>query len=562
MSFAGYIRLAFLILLVHGSINTVRAQHVYIPFNDYTYHLADRYSILTASPFFTAFRPFRRDEVVDPLFLRTKEEGGVMSEVHQNFFQTDNPFESNNNIGPAQALKFWKRFYRSPNALIAFREGGNYFQLNPVLGLSGGASNDDLPFQNSRGFTFRGSIDGKIGFYSYITENQMRFPRYYSDFIRSRSAIPGYGFHKGFGKDGYDFFNARAYITFRPVKPIQVLFGHDKLFVGNGYRSLVWSDHAKEHLMLRVHTHIGRMHYHNVFSELNDLDYLSGSGDGVQKKYSAFHYLGLDLIPGKLNLGFFEQIIFQRLDSNGVSRGFDPNYLNPVIFYRAIEHGLNSSDNALLGMDFKWNFLNRFSLYGQVVLDEFVKKEMFRRTGWWGNKWALQTGVKWINVLNVPQLDLQLEANWVRPYTYSHSSDGLTATHYNQALAHPLGANFREQLVVVRYQPLAQWNVRAFFMHAFRGLDGQLPGSPNYGSDITKTYAPANRPFERGIRIGDGIPEKLNMVDFMISYRFFHNMFWDYRLIYRSSTGNSSAQNTWFIGTGIRINLDVTRYDF
>lgn len=552
------------ILLLTGDSLRAIGQGAFVPFNDYSYHLLDRYSILNKSvtPFFTGFKPIQRNSIIDLNFLGNGGSAATMDPMHYSYFTLDNLTERNR-LGESAEV-FWRRFYQNDHAFYAFRDGSSFFQIDPVLGFSGGKADDRMPFQNTRGFTLRGSIDGKIGFYSYITENQIRFPEYYREFVDARSAIPGYGFYKPFGDGAYDFFNARGYVTFSPVKPVQVLFGHDKLFVGNGYRSLIWSDHGKEHLMLRLQTQIGKIRYYNVFSELADLDYLSGSGDGIQKKYSAFHYLGLDLKPGVFNLGFFEQILFQRLDSSGLSRGYDVNYLNPIIFYRAIEHGLNSSDNAILGMDFKWNIRNRYSVYGQLVLDEFVKKEMFDRSGWWANKWAVQTGAKWINAFNVKNLDMQLEANWVRPYTYSHSSEGITATHYNQALAHPLGANFSEQLLVVRYQPLPKWNARFLIMNANRGRDSSAFGLFNYGSDITRNYSPANRPRERGIHIGDGVSEHLQIFDMLVSYQFFHNAFWDVRFIYRRSDsgGALNDSNTMFFSTGLRLNLDLTRYDF
>jgi hypothetical protein len=75
-----------------------------------------------------------------------------------------------------------------------------------------------------------------------------------------------------------------------------------------------------------------------------------------------------------LTLGIWENVIFDRQDSLENDR-FEVDYFNPLIFYRAVEHGLNSSDNVLLGMDWKWNFLSRFSFYGQFVLDEFLRMD-------------------------------------------------------------------------------------------------------------------------------------------------------------------------------------------
>ena len=93
----------------------------------------------------------------------------------------------------------------------------------------------------------------------------------------------------------------------------------------------------------------------------------------IQRKYSALHHLSLN-VGKNLTLGIWENVIFDRQDSLENDR-FEVDYFNPLIFYRAVEHGLNSSDNVLLGMDWKWNFLSRFSFYGQFVLDEFLRMD-------------------------------------------------------------------------------------------------------------------------------------------------------------------------------------------
>jgi len=320
----------------------------------------------------------------------------------------------------------------------------------------------------------------------------------------------------------------------------------------------------KENLFLRIHTHVGKIHYTNVFSEMNDVNQVTGDGQGIFKKYSAFHYLGLDLIPGKLNLGFFEHIVFNRLDSTGQSRGYEINYLNPIIFYRAIEHGLNSRDNALLGMDWKWNFANHYSFYGQIVLDEFVKKEMFESTGWWGNKWAVQLGAKWIDVLNVKNLDLQLESNAVRPYTYAYHDKTNSVTHYNQPVSHPLGANFKEQVIVLRYQPKRDWNLRIAYFNSNRGLDSSMNSMMKYGGNILRPYSANSRPKERGIEIGQGLKENIQLFDFMVSYHIFHNAFIDLRYVKRIRDVELplNSYNSDIFYFGFRLNTDAMRFDF
>ncbi len=105
----------------------------------------------------------------------------------------------------------------------------------------------------------------------------------------------------------------------------------------------------------------------------------------------------------------------------------------------------------------KANIAKRFQVYGQFLLDEFVLSEIKKNNGCWVNKWGIQLGAKYIDAFGIKNLDLQVEMNRVRPFTYSHSDSVANYTHYNQPLAHPLGANFQEFIGIARYQPAPKW---------------------------------------------------------------------------------------------------------
>ena len=51
----------------------------------------------------------------------------------------------------------------------------------------------------------------------------------------------------------------------------------------------------------------------------------------------------------------------------------------------------------------------------------------------------------------VKHLDFQTELNMVRPFVYAHKSPNQSYTNYNQALAHPLSANFLESVTFIDY---------------------------------------------------------------------------------------------------------------
>jgi hypothetical protein len=274
------------------------------------------------------------------------------------------------------------------------------------------------------------------------------------------------------------------------------------------------------------------------------------------------HHLSLD-ITKNLNIGITESVIFHRDSTTG--SGFDLNYLNPVIFYRFIESFQGSADNALVGLDFRWNFAKRFSLYGQFMLDEFNSKEIWTGNGYWGNKYAVQAGIKYIDALGIDNLDYQLEFNNARPYTYSHYDDA-NYSHYNQALAHPLGANFMEWSNTIRWQPLKRLQIIGRLVYANYGED-RTP-TENWGQNILKSYDTRSRKIllkdDYNNLIGQGRSTVTNIVDIRASFQLKHNFFIDLHYLNRNYESAVSRLN--YINTvtsfGIRWNVAARQMVF
>ncbi len=261
-------------------------------------------------------------------------------------------------------------------------------------------------------------------------------------------------------------------------------------------------------------------------------------------KYMALHHLNVNVSP-TLNIGLFESVMF-----GNRKIGFDPNYLNPVIFYRFVEGYLGSSDNAVVGLDFRWNVRKTASLYGQFILDEFNKEE-FKNTKWWARKYGWQLGAKYLDAFGISGLDLQYEYNRVRPYTYSHFSTYSNFVNYNLPVAHPLGANFTENIAVVRYQPTQKLSFK---------LIGVDIDSTNYGGDIKKINS-LNRPGSYGIRHRQGFSNQIRFFEARVSYSPWHNIYAD--LVYRIRQDSFVKEGTENIFTvGLRWNFPYRSYMF
>jgi len=540
----------------------VSAQSTNATLNEDYYHWIDRYEIKTGRivpGFFTSVKPYKRDAIIRYLdTLATAEAFTSQADQFNRDFLRNDSWEWSNTETNDSKKPFLKKLYGKKSDLAHVDLPEFDLHVNPVLYLSGGKdSRLDHPLSiNTRGVEIRGMLDRKIGFYTFLGENQSVLPSYVNDQLSINPVVPHEGFWKDFKENGVDFFQARAYIDFNISKHLNMQFGNDRTFIGNGYRSLIFSDYSTPNLFLRADVKVWKINY---LFQLNRLvaDNKSASKSRYPEKFMAFHHASIN-IGKKLNIGVFESVVFSPKDSLN-NNTFDLSYLNPVIFYRAIEQQFGSSDNALLGLDFKWNAFKGVSIYGQAVLDEFVLDEIMAGNGWWANKFALQGGLKYIDALGVSNLDLQLETNVVRPYTYSHTTQYGSYSNYRQSLAHPLGSNFTELIAIVRYQPFPRLNLTVKAIQAKTGRDG---AGQNWGGDILK--GGQTRQQEYNNKIGQGINNTILMVNMTASYMIKHNLFLEANQIVRQSKSDLPFynNNTSITSVALRWNIPQRLYDF
>ncbi len=446
-----------------------------------------------------------------------------------------------------------KSFYKTKANFFEVKNKDFFLAVNPMLQLqqSRESGTDENIFLNTRGVMVRGLIGNKIGFSSFITENQERGPAFFQDKVKELRAVPGMGFFKTFKGTAVDYFDARGSFTFNAAKFIDFQFGYDKNFIGNGYRSLFLSDWGNSYLFAKINTKIWKLNYQNIFMEL--MPQFTKKGDSLlPRKYAAMHHLSMN-VTRWLNIGLFEGVVFGRTNR------FDFQYLNPIIFYRHIEGTVGSPDNAVAGIDFKANVAHRLQFYGQFMLDEFILKEVRNNPTSWVNKFAMQAGAKYIDAFGVKNLDLQFETNRVRPFTYSHKDTIGNYTHYNQPLAHPLGANFQEFIGIVNYQPAPKWQLYARAIYYKQGLDS---GGVNFGGNIFRNYQ--TRTSNDGFEVAGGRQANVFNGFAQVSYELKENLMFEISMLYRNYelAGISKQQNTTMFSAGMRLNMFRRNYDF
>lgn len=545
------------------------AQSVGIPLQSPTYALLDRLEILSGVA--SGRHPeiqfgYRRDAAKYALQLDSVgyPQGNRRDAADIQYLLADNDeclSDSARRLRFPDRRGFLKHFYRTPAHLFAVNTPDFHLRVNPILHLQGAREQKEGEwlFQNQRGIDIRGDLDRKLFFHTQLVETQAKYPNYVSQRVREHTAVPNVGFFKPFAsqlldiQDAYDFNVATAYVGFQATRHFGVQLGHGKHFIGNGYRSMFLSDFAAPVFFLKLDTRVWKFHYQNLFLELSPVSQVQiPDGTILPKKYAAMHYLNFQASPN-VAFGFFEATVFNR------SRQFELQYFNPLVFYRTVEGMIGSPDNVLLGFDARWNLLRRVQLYGQVMLDELATAEIFSRSGWWANKWGIQVGAKYPNALGIEHLDMQVEHNRARPYTYAHADSTNGYTHYNQPLAHPLGANFSETLLLVRWQPLPRWVLQA---RAIRMNVGENSPTENWGANPLLDYDARVQDYDN--RIGQGVSANIDLVGVDLSWQLWHNAFVDLQFLYRKKDSRDDWRDlrSRVFGVGFRMNIWNPRHDF
>lgn len=580
----------FSFLLLFATVFPALAQSTYVPLDADKYRLIDRYALKYADSIpelHTTIKPYKRETVAElaKKVLRYETNLSKADQFNLTYLLQDNwdyvslpaanpaqnPDSAATSVQPAtnaidpdfntSSKPILKHFYRNKTDLYHVDHEDFSLRVNPVIHFQVGKDSDlgSYRYVNTRGAQVEGTIDKKLSFYTFLADNQARYPQYVNDRIARDTIVPHEGYWKDFKVENvgnpdlkaYDYFTARGYINYAASKHINVQLGHDKNFMGNGYRSLILSDYAPAYFFLKLNTQIWKIQYQNIFASMN-ADH--SVGDKLYpKKYFAHHHLSLNLKPN-LNIGVFESVVFARGKGN-----FELEYLNPIIFYRSVEQQLGSDDNALLGLDFKWNLKNRLQLYGQVMLDEFLLSAIKAQNGWWANKQGAQLGAKYVDAFGVKNLDLQGEFNFIRPYMYQHVNKFTNYQHYQQPLAHPMGANLSELIGIITYQPFGKLTATGKAIYTHFGADTD---SSNWGGNVFKPYSP--HPQDYGNEVGQGNTTNLLHLDLTLSYQIRPNIFIDLSQIIRHTDAelNEFDNNSAFTSVSFRWNIGQRLHEF
>ncbi len=567
------IRLFLFLWCSCGTSLSVYAQNILTEMDHDAQHIYDRMIILSGgadTAIHSALKPFWRGDLValadsfstyasDRISLHQAQ---TILDQNNEFVSSADTFvrgtEINNNIGYRLSKHpLWHTFYKTPAQFYEVDVPDFYLRVNPIIRLDVGTETSEgtATFINQRGVSLRGGVGKNVFFQTSFWDSQLRHPNYINQYTDTFGVVPGAAFYKDFNSSlfdidqGRDFLLATAYVGINFGKYIGMQLGHNQHFIGDGIRSLFLSDFSTPFFSLMINTRIWKIHYQNIFAELSADNFTSGSGYAglVPKKYMAAHYLSYK--PNRfVTLGLFESVVFDRPNHQ-----FELQYLNPIILYRTVEGWIGSPDNVVLGFNARVDIKRSVSFYGQFILDDIsIDNILDGHLDWWGNKFGYQLGMKYINAFGIHFLDAQVEWNQVRPYTYSQYDSYANFSNYKQTLAHPLGANFNEVILSLRYQATKRLGMQSNLYVISTGEDAD---TVSFGSNVLVPNT--QRQGDYGNHIGQGVATDIVHWSTSVQYELSSGVFIDGQYVYRKKTSTIPARNllTNHFQFGVRYNM-------
>lgn len=325
----------------------------------------------------------------------------------------------------------------------------------------------------------------------------------------------------------YYYTDIRTRISYTPNEIFNFQVGLDNQFIGEGSRSLFLGDYGVPHPFAQIRTKFWRIEYTVMYQFMRE-----HTPGAWKSKYATSHHISLNAAKW-LNIGVFETVLFQPKDTL-LNRGYEVEYLNPVIFLRPQEYSLGSSDNVLIGVSLDAKFGNHM-FYSQGVLDEFNLSEIRKNPTWWANKYGLQAGIKGRFYPVIGPLFYRIEYNMSRPYNYSHINEMQAYGNQGHVLAHPLGSNFHELLAELKWQK-GKYLLKFFTTYRLKGEDKD---GFSYGGNIYQSYM--LRPEDYGHFTGRGLGRNTSRTILTFDYEVYRpariHAFVENHLLIQGNTG-------------------------
>jgi hypothetical protein len=489
-----------------------RAQEVAVGHPVYTFLERCESQRLLARPLSLSF-PYSRSKIASLLHEIREHEEQLTGTEQRQFRWYLTQFQDADSIASISRLPV----YRNRRDLYSMHGDGWGLFVNPVILAREGNTHSD-----------RDSLDGELSVWGsggmfYGRVQSFTFSAEATDqHVRGNTRLADhtdFPYHYGLQTQGFDFDEATASIGWESRR-VELVFGKTRNRWGPGWNdALTLSDRPTSYTQLRSRIRLGPLELISVQAKLQQyppvITAADTTSDGILRtqladKYFAAHRL--EWSAGRtLLIGLNESIMYGE-------RGFDLDYVHPLIFLRSAEHYTGDRDNALLGGDFKWQAYRGLLIYGELLVDDVTTTRL--GTGWFGNKFAWQTGLRWYDPLWLRNTRFVGEYARVEPYVYSHKFSINNYQQYGTLLGASIGPNADAVNASLAWTVIRPLEIEGWGRVVRHGANP--PSGRNVGGDFNRTWAPGD---SKTVKFLDGDRTTVLSNGLRFRYEVFYNLF-------------------------------------
>lgn len=301
-------------------------------------------------------------------------------------------------------------------------------------------------YTNTRGALIQAKLSDYVYLNTSFYENQAVLPAYFENIHKYKGNIHGYARVKKLsGYSEYDYTNAYGNISFRPIKCLNFTLGYDRLFIGDGYHSMILSDFAAPMPYVKTSVKFGKWEYTNIVTRLMQYSEYNTSVETADKQSKVATYNLMTYNPQNgWQFTFFEQSVIDHKNKTfwgGLAQGI------PVarIF---LPIGVDNT-NSKFGANVIYENKKIGIFYAQLALNG----TRFCDTICWHSQASIdvQIGYKNHDLFNVKNLTFLAEANVSSIIAQKHDSrytGSYSEDNYDIAHIYTINTNYGQSLTI------------------------------------------------------------------------------------------------------------------
>lgn len=423
-------------------------------------------------------KPFSRKEIASKLAILEKQSDFLNARQKEELFFYLKDYN--------KELKPTKRAFKKRLDLFFYKDSLFSFTVNPIGGIHYFSSDSGSVFHRWNGAEAYATVGENWGFYASLRDNHES--KLISKEVHLNQRI---GANYKYNGEGGDYSEMRGGLTYAWKWGSFGLIKDNPQwgYAYNGTAILSGKTPSYPHIYLKMKPvewfQFNYMHAW-LISEIIDStesfyytnSYGSDRRDLMHNKFFAANMFTFTILK-ETKLSFGNSIVY---NSDQVQAA----YLNPLMFYKSVDHTLNATDqagrnvgqNSQMFFAFSTRYLKHLHLYATFFLDEIAISRITDPENH-SNFYSLKTGFKLSSL--IPNTDFNVEYTKTNPLTFQHNIPVTTFESNGYNLGHYLKDNAEEIYISISYRPFRGLLIKTSYLNAKKGPDYTLLGTSRLG---------------------------------------------------------------------------------